>query len=677
VTPEEREQLQAITQALARLVRRQEELERRLARLEGPVKPATDLPATEPVAVPAECLPAKPAALPPVVPELPSELPQEPPRNLETALGLTWLSRIAAITVVLALAFFFEYAFENHWITEWGRVLLGTACGAGALMAGERFWRGGHRTYGQALTAAGIAFLYLSFWAAYGPYHLIPQPAAFTLMVLVTAAAGLLAVRYDAPAVAMLGLAGGFATPLLLSGQKDAWFVLGYALVLDLGAALGCRARRWRWPEALALVGTLVLYVSQSPPPEGMRPVYTVFVLAYWGLFAVSPQWAVSLVAQFLGGVALALIWAPGPGGLSLALALAAGGLAVADRRGWSTAVNASFAGFWLAYAAWSGQTPNRPVASTLALLTASFLLFLGWPVWRALGRRVELRFHDLLLVALNAAFYFGACYFLLETGYGSFEGLFAVAVALLQMGAARLLFRRDARGSLLAAGAAWVLLVLAAPIQLVGYRITIAWAIEGAAVVWMGERLRDRRAVAGSLAVFLLVLGRLAAVDSRMYAGPTDYALLANARFLTFLAAAAALWGAAWWIAEGRPALAAYVAGHLVMLWGLCLEAAGWAGRTAEPANLANVASTAISVVVGAYAVLLVAAGAARRSAVTRVLGMVLIGLVVAKLYLYDVWLLGQFYRMAAFAILGVLLLAMSYLYSRFRGSIQNWWRP
>jgi uncharacterized membrane protein len=48
-----------------------------------------------------------------------------------------------------------------------------------------------------------------------------------------------------------------------------------------------------------------------------------------------------------------------------------------------------------------------------------------------------------------------------------------------------------------------------------------------------------------------------------------------------------------------------------------------------------------------------------------------------VAKLYLYDVWLLGQFYRMAAFAILGVLLLAMSYLYSRFRGSIQNWWRP
>jgi uncharacterized membrane protein len=46
--------------------------------------------------------------------------------------------------------------------------------------------------------------------------------------------------------------------------------------------------------------------------------------------------------------------------------------------------------------------------------------------------------------------------------------------------------------------------------------------------------------------------------------------------------------------------------------------------------------------------------------------MGMGLIGLVVIKLYLYDVWLLGPFYRMAAFAILGALLLVMSYLYSR-----------
>jgi len=80
---------------------------------------------------------------------------------------------------------------------------------------------------------------------------------------------------------------------------------------------------------------------------------------------------------------------------------------------------------------------------------------------------------------------------------------------------------------------------------------------------------------------------------------------------------------------------------------------------------------------VAAAYAVTMVAGGALRRHDLTRVLGIGLIALVVLKLYLYDVWFLAPLYRMAAFAILGVLLLAMSYLYSRFRGSIESWWKP
>jgi uncharacterized membrane protein len=101
-------------------------------------------------------------------------------------------------------------------------------------------------------------------------------------------------------------------------------------------------------------------------------------------------------------------------------------------------------------------------------------------------------------------------------------------------------------------------------------------------------------------------------------------------------------------------------------MLWGLGLEAVGWAARVSTPANFRSVASTALSVLAAAYAVLLVAGGAAWRQPGSRLLGTGLIALVVVKLYLYDVWLLPAFYRMAAFAILGVLLLVVSYLYSR-----------
>jgi uncharacterized membrane protein len=105
-------------------------------------------------------------------------------------------------------------------------------------------------------------------------------------------------------------------------------------------------------------------------------------------------------------------------------------------------------------------------------------------------------------------------------------------------------------------------------------------------------------------------------------------------------------------------------------------MEGASWALDVATPENARSVVSTAVSVIVAAYAVLLVAGGAYKRHAYTRIAGIVLVGAVVVKLYLYDVWLLRAFYRMAAFAILGALLWIMAYLYSRFRTSIGTWWR-
>jgi hypothetical protein len=153
--------------------------------------------------------------------------------------------------------------------------------------------------------------------------------------------------------------------------------------------------------------------------------------------------------------------------------------------------------------------------------------------------------------------------------------------------------------------------------------------------------------------------------------------ATLVNPRFLAFTATAGALWLAARWTAPGRERPVLYVAGHTVMLWGLVLETLGWISRTTAPDNLANARSTAVSILMAAYAVLLVARGVSARSVLDRVLGLVLIAAIVAKLYLYDVWRIDRgMYRVAAFAGLGIFLLLMSYLYSRHRASIESWWR-
>lgn len=643
MTPDEQARFDA-------LERRVEELERRLAA--RPIPPA---PRATPPLPPLERVTFEHST-----PAPHTEVSGPIGRN-ELRLGLNWISRIAVVTVALALAFFFQYAFENRWITEAGRVALGGVCGLAAFGAGEFFHRKGQRAYGQSLAAAGAAFLYLSIWAAFGLYQLISQGAGFGLMVAVTAAAGFLALRYGSLVVALLGLAGGYATPLLLRSGDQPWLVLGYALLLTGAAGAASRARGWVWPEALAVGGTALLYSSQLPA----RTPHGVFLALYFAVFAASRSAAIFVLAALLAIPAMAAVWTPGEAGLVGALALSGAGLVVAGTRDWPLVAPACFAAFWIGYGVWVLQSGYTP----LFLLTSGFAIFLAWPLWIAIRKGERLDAIELLGLTLNAGFYFTAAYGLLRNSYPAWVGLFAVGLAVAEAAAARLLWRVEPRGAIVAAATAWVVLVFAVPIQFVGYRVTVAWAAEAAAMVWIGTRLQERRAVVAALCLYVVIAFRLTFSDAMLYAAATDYTLIVNARFFAFAAAAASLWISAWWIREGRLALTTYVAGHAVMLWGLALEASGWAARTAAPENYRSVASTAISVVAAAYAVLLVGGGAARRHAVSRMIGIALIGIVVLKLYLYDVWLLGGFYRMAAFAILGVMLLVMSYLYSRRAG--------
>jgi uncharacterized membrane protein len=314
--------------------------------------------------------------------------------------------------------------------------------------------------------------------------------------------------------------------------------------------------------------------------------------------------------------------------------------------------------------------------------LTAGFLLFLGWTAWRLLIKRAETRVQDLGILALNGASYFGLCYHLLEPHYHAYLGLFAAALGGLHLALGLRIWhtqpedRRDVRPVLLLIGVALGFLTLAAPIQFSSYRITMAWAIEAAALTWIGVRTGSQRFMFAALVVFFLTLCRLYAIDAWIYPDPRTYLTLANGRFLTFLTAAVALWLSARWLKSGLIALTPYVAGHIVLIWALILDVLGWAGRTAAPANVDNVETVSTSVLLAAYGAVLVTLGVLTRTRVNRIMGLGLLAIVVAKLYLYDVWQLERLYRIVAFTLLGILLLATSYLYSRYRTKIESWWR-
>ncbi|HXN45091.1 MAG TPA: DUF2339 domain-containing protein, partial [Bryobacteraceae bacterium] len=268
--------------------------------------------------------------------------------------------------------------------------------------------------------------------------------------------------------------------------------------------------------------------------------------------------------------------------------------------------------------------------------------------------------------------------YHWLDPHYHAYMGLFAAALAGLHLALGLRLWntqppdRRDVRPVLLLVGVALAFLTFAAPIQFSSYSITMAWAVEAAALTWIGLRTGARRMVYAALAVFFLTLCRLYGVDSWIHAN----SLLANARFLTFLTATVALFLSARWIGSGALALVPYVAGHFVLLWALALETLGWAERSTPAANLASVETVSITILLAAYGVVLVSLGVLTHIGINRILGLGLLAVSVLKLYLYDEWLLQKLFRVVAFSVLGVVLLATSYLYSRYRTKIESWWR-
>lgn len=184
-------------------------------------------------------------------------------RDLETLIGGKWLPWVAMIALTVGVGLFLKLAFDNQWIGAGARVLLGAAAGCALLALAEFLHARGYRPYAHVLTGGGILILYLSVYAARVFYDLVGVTAAFALMGVVTATAVLLAVRRDARSIAVLGLVGGFATPILLRTGVDRQIGLfSYVAFLDAGVLALAYFKRWRVLNHLAYASTGVLFVG-------------------------------------------------------------------------------------------------------------------------------------------------------------------------------------------------------------------------------------------------------------------------------------------------------------------------------------------------------------------------------------------------------------------------------
>jgi uncharacterized membrane protein len=385
-------------------------------------------------------------------------------RDLEQLIGGSLLNWVGIIAVSLAVGFFLKYAFDNDWIGQRGQIMLGAVAGCGILAFAERLRARGYNAYAYVLSGGGILILYLTVYAARVFYDLIGVLPAFLLMIVVTTTAVLLAARYNAYAIAVLGLIGGFMTPVLLStGVDNQLGLFSYIALLNSGVLALAYFKRWRSLNHLAFIATILMFA------------------------------------------------------------------------GWSLR--------------WYDDTKLWP---TLFFLTLFFLMFNALGVIYNVIKQRPARWFDISLIITNATLFFTGSYALLETNHHPILGSYA----LLWSGFYVLLFyftyqrhRADKLLTLSYVGAAVTFFTLAVAIQLDMHWVTIAWAMEGLMLTWIGLRSETDAPRYAALPVFAFAILHWFSADmfEFAYRANETFVPLVNRRAVSAAALVAALAGAVW----------------------------------------------------------------------------------------------------------------------------------
>lgn len=221
----------------------------------APVPPAPAVPSALPLPPPRPSAPVvappPPAPPPPSRPAAASTPPPPPPPprakfDLESLIGLKAFSAVAGIALVIAAVQFLAYSVQQGWLEPPIRVGIGIVVAVALLVVCEMKAARKYPVTANAMNAAAIAILFATFFAAHALWSLIPSLVAFGLLALVTLIAVLLSIRHESIFIAVLGLLGGFATPVLLStGANQPIPLFAYLLLLNVGLASVAYSRGW------------------------------------------------------------------------------------------------------------------------------------------------------------------------------------------------------------------------------------------------------------------------------------------------------------------------------------------------------------------------------------------------------------------------------------------------
>ena len=211
--------------------------------------------------------------------------------------GEWWLNKVGIGLLLFGVAFLFLFSIERGWISPPMRVGFGLGIGAALLTIGLRVYED-CRAFSQVLLGGGVGTLYITGFAAFQLYALVPYPLAFAFMIAVTLLACVFSLRQDGASLSVIGALGGLGTPfilydgtgslggivlytcLILAGMVAVYFYKGWASLLGVSSVGG-------WLVFLICYGSNFASLMAASP--GQRWTLQFGVTFAWLLFWLVP----------------------------------------------------------------------------------------------------------------------------------------------------------------------------------------------------------------------------------------------------------------------------------------------------------------------------------------------------------------------------------------------------
>ncbi|MEW5973525.1 MAG: DUF2339 domain-containing protein [Pseudomonadota bacterium] len=287
---------------------------------EGPTQPA-EAPLPEPAPSPATAWTFPTTTReerPPLIDRLPG------PLRAFLAEG-NLVVKVGVVVLFFGLAFLLKYAAVRIAFPIELRLALVGAGGVALLALGWRL-RERRRGYALALQGGGIGVLYLTLYAAFRLYDLLPAGATFPLMLAVVLLAAWLAILQDARSLAALGVAGGFLAPVLTASDAGRHVELfSYYAILNLGILLVAWRKAWSELNLLGFLFTFVIGTAWGVlryRPQDFATTEPFLILFFLIFLASTVLYALHRAADLRDYVHASMVFGPPLVGFGLQAAL-------------------------------------------------------------------------------------------------------------------------------------------------------------------------------------------------------------------------------------------------------------------------------------------------------------------------------------------------------------------